>query len=115
MSGLNACKCTPRSILVLDRNCNYSAFSGYHRTYSDYSRVGCTKCGHTWRTKAGYVDAAPDGTYEELDRVVAEYRKTACGCYVPSGKNICTVKSDPGCKERYCTTHCKEHCKGSTS
>lgn len=42
---------------VLDRNCNYSAFNGYHYTPSAYSYVVCTKCGEGWRTRAGYVDS----------------------------------------------------------
>ncbi|HHC6496756.1 TPA: hypothetical protein ACN36B_004376 [Vibrio parahaemolyticus] len=43
---------------VLQYKCHHSAFSGYHRTPSDYSTVvcdapGCHGCG---RTKANYVD-----------------------------------------------------------
>jgi len=41
--------------VVVHRNCNYSAFSGYHYTPSDFSAVMCTKCGARWRTKANYV------------------------------------------------------------
>ncbi len=48
---------------VIDRNCNHSAFSGYHYTPSDYSAVVCLDCCAWWRTKAGYVahlkDAVP--------------------------------------------------------
>jgi hypothetical protein len=48
--------------MVTQRNCNYSAFNGYHWTPSDYSRVRCFHpgCARTWRTKAKYVDALPD-------------------------------------------------------
>jgi uncharacterized Zn finger protein len=60
MSGGTACKCRPRDIEVLQRRCNYSAFNGYKRTPSDYSTVRCRKCGAVWRTKAAYVDSAPD-------------------------------------------------------
>ena len=35
---------------------NYSAFSGYRFTPSDYSQVSCTECGAVWRTKAKYVE-----------------------------------------------------------
>ena len=45
---------------VRDRMCNYSAFSGYRRTASDYSLVVCTACDGMWRTKAKYVDVLPD-------------------------------------------------------
>ena len=64
MSGGTACKCTPRSVVVLQRRANYSAFSGYRRTSSDYSLVRCTECRTTWRTKAAYVDSSPDVAVE---------------------------------------------------
>lgn len=48
-------------VLVRQRLCNHSAFSGYHRTYSDYSGVYCGACGTPWRTKAAYVASCPDG------------------------------------------------------
>lgn len=60
MSGGIACKCKPRSVVVLQRNANYSAFSGYRKTPSDYSLVRCTECRTTWRTKAAYVKHSPD-------------------------------------------------------
>ncbi len=60
MSGGAACRCEPRRLVVVQRNCNYSAFSGYRRTYSAYSLVRCTTCSTTWRTAAKYVDALPD-------------------------------------------------------
>jgi hypothetical protein len=47
--------------VVIDRQCNYSAFSGSRRTASDYSAVHCPVCGHIWRTKARYVGGLPDG------------------------------------------------------
>lgn len=40
---------------VVDRECNYSAFNGYHRTPSRYSSVRCLLCNSWWRTKAAYV------------------------------------------------------------
>lgn len=46
--------------VVVQRNCNYSAFNGYHRTPSDYSGVRCEHCGRYWRTKARYVRYLPD-------------------------------------------------------
>ncbi len=52
--------------VVTDRNCNYSAFSGYHRTASDYCALHCLKCGGVWRTKAEYVYRVPDGTHRGI-------------------------------------------------
>ncbi|GAA3085622.1 hypothetical protein GCM10020000_88090 [Streptomyces olivoverticillatus] len=48
--------------VVLQRRCNHSAFNGYRRTPSAYSRVLCTApgCAAAWRTKAAYVDDLPD-------------------------------------------------------
>lgn len=46
--------------VVVHRNCNFSAFSGYHYTPSDYSLVACGTCGRRWRTKAAYVRTLPD-------------------------------------------------------
>jgi len=67
MSQGQACHCAEsrkpvaeRQWRVLQRRCNYSAFSGYHRTASDYSAVQCTACGVWWRTKAAYVHQLPD-------------------------------------------------------
>lgn len=61
------CKCDERKKpvhlrqwRVYDRNCHYSAFSGYRRTYSDYSTVGCDVCGRIGRTKARYVYVLKD-------------------------------------------------------
>jgi hypothetical protein len=59
------CECPRANWRVVDRNCNYSAFNGYHRTWSDYSRVLCMKCWHTWRTKARYVAGLPDQSEAE--------------------------------------------------
>lgn len=58
-------------LVVTARNCNHSAFNGYRWTPSDYSQVRCIApvdkhhssdgvCGHTWRTKAAYVDDLPN-------------------------------------------------------
>lgn len=57
---MRICDCRPRDVEVVCRNRNYGAFNGYHYTPSDYSLVRCRKCGHPWRTKAKYVDSAPD-------------------------------------------------------
>lgn len=66
MSGGNVCLCADRSRLrVVDRNCNHSAFNGYHRTWSAYSSIVCLACGGYWRTKAAYVIRTPDiGVHE---------------------------------------------------
>ena len=68
MSQGVSCKCPEakkrvkeRRWFVLQRQCNYSAFSGYHYTPSDYSCVQCHACGMAWRTKASYVDNLKDG------------------------------------------------------
>ena len=53
-----------RNWVVIDRYCNYSCFSGGHRTPSDYSALQCHTCGSCWRTKAAYVGWIPDGRYE---------------------------------------------------
>lgn len=62
MSGTNSCKCGEhkkpaweRKWVVRDYKCNYSAFSGYHKTPSDYSLIECEVCSTMWRTKAKYV------------------------------------------------------------
>lgn len=70
MSVSFSCSCLERKKpinercwVVIDRNCNYSAFNGYHWTSSDYSQVYCKACHTTGRTKANYVCELPDGTY----------------------------------------------------
>lgn len=50
-----------RRWLVMDRNCNHSAFNGYHRTASEWSSVRCASCRSIWRTKANYVNRLKDG------------------------------------------------------
>jgi hypothetical protein len=46
--------------VVLQRQCNYSAFSGYRYTPSAYSAIRCNSCDRVWRTRAGYVAELPD-------------------------------------------------------
>ena len=62
------CKCPERrkpvkqrKWVVITRNCNYSAFNGYRRTFSEYSLVYCPECQALGRTKAAYVDQLKDG------------------------------------------------------
>jgi len=53
-----ACKCKPKDKSnweIWQYKCNYSAFSGYNYTPSDYSLIMCKKCSSVWRTKADYV------------------------------------------------------------
>lgn len=50
------CQCPQEHWRVVHYHLNYSAFSGYHATHSAYSRLSCDLCGHTWRTKAAYVE-----------------------------------------------------------
>lgn len=66
------CKCEERAKppaqrqwVVINRNCNYSAFNGYHRTYSQYSLVMCKRCGCLGRTNANFVASLPDGTLDD--------------------------------------------------
>lgn len=55
-SGYNKCQSGKDRWRIVDYRCNYSAFNGYHKTPSDYSRIRCLDCGHHWRTNASYVD-----------------------------------------------------------
>lgn len=52
---------------VVDRHCNYSAFNGYHRTPSDYSKLLCLFCWRVWRTKGQYADVLPELSEAEYD------------------------------------------------
>ncbi len=46
-----------RSVIrIVTYHANYSAFSGYRKTASDYSELECKVCGHLWRSKADYVE-----------------------------------------------------------
>ncbi len=69
MSAHVSCSCGRKKgdhtdLVVTQRNCHHSAFSGYHATYSEYSTVQCTRpgCFGIWRSKASYVDSLPDKT-----------------------------------------------------
>lgn len=62
-----SCKCEERKKKpearnwgVIQRNCHFSAFNGYRRTFSDYSSVICLSCGRVGRTKANYVKLLKD-------------------------------------------------------
>ena len=62
------CKCDERAKPIRERNwrvihrlCNYSAFSGYRWTPSDWSLIKCFTCGALGRTKAKYVERLRDG------------------------------------------------------
>jgi len=71
MSGGVSCKCegTRKDKIpnwkIVHYRCNHSAFNGYHKTSSDYSLIRCMKCGHSWRTKAEYVNELDFATEEE--------------------------------------------------
>jgi hypothetical protein len=54
------------SWVVVQRECNFSAFSGYRQTPSDYSGIRCTRCDRYWRTRAKYVRSLPDAGYGEI-------------------------------------------------
>lgn len=49
--------------------CNYSAFSGYHQTSSDYSEVTCIQTRARWRTKARYVNDLPLADNRDWDAI----------------------------------------------
>jgi hypothetical protein len=56
---------------VFQRNCNHSAFNGYHKTPSTYSSLACFgnddgTVHRVWRTKAKYVSYVPDISPEEF-------------------------------------------------
>jgi hypothetical protein len=67
-----ACFCRPKNVRVVDRDCNYSAFNGCRCTPSRYSGVLCGTCGHHWRAKGAWVDAAQD---VPRDALAAMYNK----------------------------------------
>jgi len=76
MSQGISCKCgehkkptAQRRWVVIQRNCNFSAFNGYRCASSDYSCLQCHVCGAIWRTKADYADRLPDGS-----QLVIHYR-----------------------------------------
>lgn len=54
--------------VVVQRNCNFSAFSGYRGTPSQYSGIRCLECGIFWRTKAKYVGRLRNATADERTR-----------------------------------------------
>lgn len=68
MSGGLACTAKNHRHVVVDRNCNYSAFNGYRRTWSRYSLIRCMDTGAFWRSAGKYVDDLPDARPDE-DRV----------------------------------------------
>lgn len=53
---------------IADHMCNYSAFNGYHWTYSAYSRLFCLRCRSSWRTNAKYVSVTRHATPAERKR-----------------------------------------------
>lgn len=72
MSAHIACTCGRKrgdrsDLVVIERNCNHSAFNGYHYTPSDYSEIMCMRpgCVGMWRTKAEYADTLPNGKIED--------------------------------------------------
>ena len=77
VSSCPKCEKDPRDppVMVVDRNCNYSAFNGYAWTGSDYSMVMCLWCGSHWRTKAKYVDEKPDAPKGWVNMKPEEWRK----------------------------------------
>jgi len=60
MSGGLACRDKKHQWVVTARECNYSAFNGYHWTPSAYSEVWCLDCRRHWRTRARYVIGLED-------------------------------------------------------
>ena len=71
MSHSFGCKCSERkkpvqdrAWVVIDRECNYSAFNGYRYTPSAYSKVYCPVCESMGQTKASYVRHLKDAGKE---------------------------------------------------
>lgn len=67
MSG-DPCNCQPpdrSNWRIATYKGNYSAFSGYRFTPSDYSEIICLTCRRSWRTKAKYVSSLKSATHEE--------------------------------------------------
>ena len=69
MSGGTCCKCpeskkpvAERAWEVTQRNCNHSAFSGYHYTSSRYSAIRCTACRAIWRSTGRFVHMLKDAS-----------------------------------------------------
>jgi hypothetical protein len=100
MGNSFGCKCEERSKpvderawIVLSRNCNHSAFSGYRRTPSAYSEVACLRCRSIGRTKAAYVAKLKDGTWNEWEttrvRVCPRCSKAALHEYVEANQYRC--------------------------
>ncbi len=70
MKNEGVCACDKKNWVVVVRCGNYSAFSGYHFTPSDYSEIKCLRCGNFWRTKAIYVGGLRNATHAEALRIV---------------------------------------------
>lgn len=75
MSGGHFCECENKTLAakvinwrVLQRQCNHSAFNGYHFTPSEWSSIVCLVCRHAWRTKSRYVSRLKDISIEERIR-----------------------------------------------
>lgn len=73
MSTSFGCRCPERvkpagqrRWVVSQRECNHSAFNGYHWTPSNYSTVHCLECGAVGRTRAWYVLKLRDATNEDF-------------------------------------------------
>jgi hypothetical protein len=75
MSGGYKCSCEEskkpvvkeRRWFVMQRECNHSAFNGYHYTPSRYSSIICVVCIRSWRTRARYVDDLKDYDFTKTD------------------------------------------------
>lgn len=81
LTGCDKCAVRPENppVMVTMRECNYSAFNGYHWTPSAYSAVRCVWCGSTWRTKGKYVARKPDAPDGWERWSPAEWRKALKG------------------------------------
>lgn len=57
----NSCVCPKGKgkLVCTMYKCNYSAFNGYRKTFSDYSQIVCRRCGAVWRSKGKFVDTLP--------------------------------------------------------
>lgn len=80
MPEKRGCRCGQREKWrVVQYHCNYSAFSGYRYTPSDYSLITCDGCGAYWRTKAKYVETLPRSESPPLSHGYRRHRETWFG------------------------------------
>ena len=56
-------------VLVRGQNRSYSEEPRGEPHTSEWSTLGCLKCGYSWRSKSKYVEKIPDATNEEFEEI----------------------------------------------